>query len=392
MLVYLYPIFFFVFFCFIKKKRAHLLYTLLILVYLLAGVSAVIVYKTSPYYRNSYMELGAIVFHCICLFLLLHPFRSFDRFKDIPMEKENHQIIIALSLFFIICSLFAYIELIPQISLYSILNETQDLRKVMEDSGGHTNHLSFFGVKYWTVSLVLAFYQIRFNPKNWGLILLLFLASLCYIADGLRFAGRECILKYSFVFLSFFYFFKNEMNESWRKSLRVFLLVAGGLGVALFAIITFMRFDISQVDQQSSVKASLFSYFGQGFVNFPSIFDLFPHGLTHGTNHFPFLFGYDSSNTITTELNLNTFSTAVGTWIKDLGIVPAFVITCIYSFLLKWITRIRCNVFTLFYVAWALEFVFSLLFFYNDVLNGSRVISLVAIILLDFVTRNVKAK
>lgn len=354
----------------------------------MSSIFAIFVYNGDGKFGGSYLDIGAIVYHCLCLFLLLYPFRYLDRLRDVSIVKENENTMTILSLFFIFCGFYAFYEIIPEISLFSIVNETQELREAMDTEAGHESYWTYFGVKYWTVSLVLAFYHIKYYPQKKVLILLLFISSLCYIVDGLRFAGRECLLKYAFLLLTLFYVCGKGISKPWDKTLKISIFVGGGLGAALFAIITFMRFDISVVQQESSVTDSLISYFGQGFVNFSSIFHYFPNGLDHGHAHFPFIFGYGKMGVNNTDLDLKTFATGVGSWIKDVGIIGAFILTLIYSFLIRLVTRIRCNVFTLFYVAWMLEFVFSLLFFYNDVFNGSRVISLSAIVLFDILTRS----
>ena len=391
MLIYLYPLFFGLFFFLIKEKKNNPFYASIIFIYFLSSIFSVYIYIGDGKYGGSYMDLDAILFHCLCLLMLLLPLRRFERFRKIRITKENNSTIFIMSLFFIFCGLYAFFEIIPKVSLFSIISETQELRTLMDTETIHDSYFTYFGVKYWTVSLVLAFYNIRFNPHNKILIIFLFISSLCYIVDGLRFAGRECLLKYAFLFIVFLYFFSDGMSDSWKRILKFGLFIGGGVGVAFFAIITFMRFDISQVEQQSSVQDSIISYFGQGFVNFPSRFHFFPNGLSHGHALFPFFFGYGRSSFDSSGLDLKTFSTSIGSWVQDLGILGAFVLTCIYTFLLRLVTRIKCNVFTFIYVAWSLEFIFSLLFFYNDLLNGSRVISLFAIIMFDILVRNSKS-
>ncbi len=388
-LVLIYPVFFLIIFLRIKQKKNHLFYSGLIFVYLFASICSY--FDMQGLNRGAYLDLTAILFHCLCLFLILRRFNKFDKFRNIEIIKLDNATLYTLTGFFILCGTVAIIEGLPQVSLYSIVNETQDLRLLMESEGfGQRFYLTYFGVKYWTIPLVLAFYYIRYKPEKKILILLLFIVSFAYVIDGLKVAGRECLLKYSFVFFVFFLFFKDTLGGEWKKRLKLTMIVGASLIVGFFAIITFMRFDVSKVQQSINVNSSLITYAGQGFVNFSSVFYHFPKGLSHGSSHFPFFFPNAVRTADMSGLRLNTFSTSIGTWVKEFGIFGAFILTLIYSLLLKVVTSIKCNIFTLFYVAWALEFVFSMLFFYNEVLNGSRVISLATIILFDVLLRNYK--
>lgn len=386
-LVSIYPLFFFFLLIRELKVKTGLLYKGLLLMYFLAGIAACIIFDTNQKVEGSYVSLLPVIFHCICLFLIISPFKKFEKFKNIDIQPIPSKLLGGMTFFFIFCGLYGILELAPQVSLASIMTDTQELRRLYDDEKGQDSYFSFFGCKYWTISLVLAFYYMKTQSKRWVIILLLIISSFCYICDGLRFAGRECILKYSFVIVVLFYFFKNNIPSYYKKLVKTLFIVGGVMGISLLAVITYMRFDISQVSEESDTTASVFSYFGQGLVNFSSIFKLFPDGLTHGGHTFPTFFGPEPSNLNTKGIAWNTFSTTIGSWIKDMGITGAVFMTFAYNALLRIIGSIKCNIFTIFYVAWAYEFFFSTPFFYNDVWNGSRLISLFVIIMLDWYVR-----
>ena len=387
----IYPLVFFVLFLRERGLKSGHLFVGILFLYFIAGIACCLESENARYDGRPF-DFFSIVFHCVCLIGIIYPFKKYEKFRNCNIETIPNGILLGLTAFFLFCGYWGILELAPQLNLASIVTDTQELRELFDENKGQDSYFSFFGSKYWTINLVLAFYYMRVSPKQWLIVILLFGASTCYLFDGLRFAGRECILKYAFVFLVLYYFVSGGIIPKYKKLINGIIVVGGLMGLALFAIITFMRFDPSQVSQDSSVFSSLISYIGQGFVNFSTVVDLFPGGLTHGTNVLPVLFGPEPSHIDTKGFDSKTFATTIGSWVKDMGILGALILTIVYNALLRVVPSIRCNLFTMFYVAWAYEFFFSILFFYNDVLNGSRLISLFCIIMLDVFLRNTRNK
>ena len=123
----------------------------------------------------------------------------------------------------------------------------------------------------------------------------------------------------------------------------MFLLPA----IFVFIFISVGRFG----SQQSEVINTIFDYYGQGFINFSKIFDLFPNGSFFGKMTFPVFFPLNEAVSIAnlndkitnTNFNLNTFSTIIGSIYEDFGYFGTLIVVLLIYFLFRFIAILKHN-------------------------------------------------
>lgn len=370
-----------------NERKQHIVYTALLLTYFIQGITAYYIVSNHKMKPDVDINFLAVVYHIAMLFIILYPFRQYTREKFSSLQKSNEVAITVLTTLSVIFSFASIITSIPRINVQTLLYDTTELRSLLFSN--RSGYLAYLGELYWTIPLVLMFYYMINSPQKRLLIVLMFVCSLTKVLSSFVVGGREYVLKYIVEFALLYYFLHPTISLQWRKvTNRVFVGIFVFFAFVFFAI-TMARFSNNYYSRLSS-EDSVLLYFGQGMVHFSRDFTLFPHGVPWGGHKFPILFGYGSDSPLTfnnTGLLLNNFSTCIGSFIKEKGILFATIITIVYSWLFSVIGKIKVNVFTFIYLTWAIEFIISSPFFFNDVINGTRFISLLGIIFLDIFTR-----
>lgn len=395
-LIFLYPIFWVIVFARIRDKDTHKVYCSIILLFLLSALaSCYLVYNTEEYANNP-LDFIAISYHLLMMWLLLKSVKSYDNMHYKFIMPVPNKILMPFSIAIILIML-SYISLnISQVNINALLTDAQSLRSVLYEEqhvSSYIRYINYLGETYSVIPLALMFYFMCYAPNRKVLIYVLFICSLGQAIISLSAAGREYILKYIFVFSILFYLVGNNLSRIWFKRLKIILLIILiGFG-AIFLLITYMRFTYTR---DISSTQTILSYLGQGNVYFSERFLTFPDGIypEKGQRTFPLIFGnsnygsYNLNDIIVTDVRLNVFATGIGTWLGDAGIFLTFIFTLFFSFIYKKIGDINnYNVFTIIYFALVFEQVFSLLFFFHGSWNGTRVLSILIIILLDLFSR-----
>ena len=397
-LYFLYPLFFFFLYFFTKEKKEHRVYTGIIIMYLLSTVTTCLMLKEFIYRTpfNIRPDLFAIVYHCIMFWLLLTPFKSYDKFRFRSIEKKDGQwlsIFTIYIVFFCVCNL---IDNIPKISMGDIMNDVHGLRTKMNEID-YSNismfeHIAGFGQMYGAAAMALAFYNMVYHSEKKWLIVLLLICSMITPISGMKWAAREFIIKYLFTFVIVFSITKDKLPKVHQRGIIKLMVVLGVLSVSFFLIISFLRFGGDSNDEHD-VITSLLIYFSQGFAYFSAYFLEFTNGLTGGSHTFPVLFGssnigsYNVNEYVNTSMQLNTFSTTVGSFVTDMGAVATVFVVIIYRFMFKFIGKMKFTVFTLIYLIWCYEFIFSALFFHNFVLSFRILLSILMVVFFDIASR-----
>lgn len=394
----IYPVFFFFLFLITKEKRKHPVYTGILIMYLLSTVTTCLmlneIIDKSP--GNVRPNLFAIVYHCVMFWLLLTPFKSFDkyRFKAIGnIDGQWLSIFTIYIVFFCVCSL---IDNIPKINLGVLMADVQELRTMLEQIE-YTNlslmdHIVGFAQMYGAPAMALAFYNMIYHPEKKWLIFLLLICSAITPISGMKYAAREYLIKYLFTFIIVYLLTKDKLPKVHQRGIYKLMIAIGVLFVSFFVIISFLRFGGSGNDG-SNVISSLLVYFSEGFAFFSAFFTEFPNGLSGGSRTFPVLFGNSSigafrmNDHVITDLQLNMFNTTVGSFVTDMGVVATVFVVIIYRLMFTFIGKLNFTVFTLTYMIWCYEFIFSALFFHNFTLSSARLLSILMIVFFDFATR-----
>lgn len=389
-LLYIYILFYVVFILFTRQKSKKVVFVSILTMYLCSSIAALYIYGIM--YQGAPIVLSAIAFHIAMLFLLLYPLQKFDKIRFVDIPKEKMKEIDMFSIIIIVLCLIKIFYDIQNIDIGILLSDVQSLRNSLiegqyRSSNVILRYLCFFAGQYWSIALVLAFYYMRHYPHKSLLIALLFISSLGVIVSGLTVAAREYLIKYVFLFLVLTYWFLPTIMSRWRRTIRTLLFVFGGFFVSFFLLITFLRFGDNSHYAYTPLE-SLLSYLGQGYIYFSSYFLEFPEGATGGAVKFPFFVGrsisaFNLEDVVYSNVTLNTFSTTIGSWVLDVGIYWTVIITLIHFFIFKRVGNKRVTVFTLIYIIWIYDFIFSAMFFYNETLNGSRIMSILFVVIFE---------
>lgn len=397
-LIILYPIFWFLVFSRIKQKKNHRYYCAVILVFLLSALASSYLIFYDPEYQYKQLSIVAIIYHLLMMWLLLSPVGAFDRLYYSKINPIPINVLYPFTITIIIIMVLFIVNGIQDVSLAAIATDSQELRQLLREEKEYSNvfmrYMDYFGSTYSVIPLALMFYYMVFSPKSKIIIYLLLICSLGQAVLSLQAAGREYMIKYIFVFLSLYYLTSNNLSKSWKKRTLFFFISIAVVFGAIFLLITFMRFTYTK---DISASNNILNYLGQGNANFSEFFIKFPDGIypEKGQNTFPLIFGhsdigsYDLNDYIYSDIELNVFGTGIGSWLNDCGIWLTIIVTLIFSFLFSIIGSIKeYNVFSLIYFGLVFEQVFSLLFFFHGSWNGTRVLSILILIFLDYLSRN----
>ena len=396
-LLLIYPIVYSLFFIFTKNKKQHLFALSFIGLYILAGVAACQIHGTMDYTRDVY--LSAIIFHCIMSLLLLLPLVKIRETAIKDVARVDPFILRSLAFVIIVSSLIKIASDIPNVNFALMLKNVHELRTDLVagtfiEKNIFIRYVNFFAGGYWSVALVLAFYYMKYHPQRKLVILLLLISSLSVIVSGFVVAAREYLLKYIMLLGILTIAFFPALNNSWKSRLRRFLILSLLAFGAFFVIITLLRFGEGSGSNSSAID-SVLSYLGQGQVNFSQVYHLFPDGLTGGRIKFPIFVGeslsaFNLNDVFYVDYQLNTFSTTIGCWIIEVGIFVTVLITILHYFIFRHVAKSKMTIFTLIYILWIYDFMFSSVFFYNENLNGSRVVAILFIVFLDFFSSRIR--
>ena len=394
--IFLYLFLYFILFIQTKNYRNKPQYTIILLMYSIAAIFACYMcYNAKPYNSHDYF-LGAIVYHCIALYLWIKPTEQLCIFNNTPLRYASPNVIKLLTYLVIICSIPALIYKFANLNLSMIMSDVIDYRSAIYDQSNNEasliGYLSAFANSYWSIAIALAFYYIVHYPQKKIQITLLFISSLYIIVYGMSNAGREYFVKYIFVLVLMYITLKNKFSYAVNTKLKRIGFILIGFFVTVFFIITIERFGYSRSDNYDSVSNSLIYYLGQGYCNFSQCYEAFGHGQWNGAMIFPFFTGttiqhHNLQELVNVDFRMNTFSTSIGSLVSDVGSILALILILLFAAFIRYVSRRKLDIFTLIYMSWIYDYMFSGLFFFHDHFSRFRVISILFIIILDVVNR-----
>lgn len=395
--LFLYPLLFGVLFASIKDKRLYPCYLSTLALYFLAGITCLIFYSIQTY--KSPVSLVAIIYHIVMLGILIVPIKKYDRFaynkSEIIQEKKLTPFVYVL----IVTSLYSIFESFQNISFNEILTDVVSIRTELaegeNDSGGVLVYITYYARIYWSIALILMFHYLAYYPKRKLTILFLFISSLSQVIESFTIAGRDIVLKYIFIFFISILLFRNELPRSTKRTLKKIFILTGGIFVGFFALISILRWDMNETASMSTQEA-LIAYLGQPFLYFSEYFENFAEkGATSGAIHFPIFTKatssrFNMSDTINVNMELNTFSTSIGSWLFETGALMAAIITVVHSLLMQNLKRKKKTIFSLIYIIWVFEFIFFSLFYYVYAINLSFIVSILFIKMIEVLSNSTK--
>lgn len=393
--VYVYIIVFVLVFLKTKNKLERPIYSIILLMFLLSSVAACYTAYMPDYLFLPKSNIG-VVYHIVTLLLLLFSYKNIDSVSEKSIQPRNDSVIRFLAYCLCFFNFIVIINDYPNISFALIQNDVTSIRNSMVegDIGGVANgwmrYPYFFGSCTWMAVLALAFYFMSYSPHRKMLIYILLISSTSKLIFGLSIASRDCMLVYFFVFIMMYLCVKKNIASAWTKKIKGMIVLGGGLVIAFFVFVTFLRFFLDADTTRS--QSGTIAYLGQGFVNFQSAFVEHPEGITHGASKFPVFAGtsvsrFRVSDTIMSSLRLNVFYTIIGSWVMDVGIWITMFVVLIYSKVIKFIIRLPKSPFTLIYLALAFHFAFYIVFYQVTSLTGSLLLIYFVIVVMDILTK-----
>jgi len=239
----------------------------------------------------------------------------------------------------IVFGLSAFFVNIPKLSQLLSVDDLSSARSsynygtLYEDQNtGIMAYLAGIGSSLAYFSLFLFFYFLSHFPKKKLLIVLLLISSFADPLTSLSIVGRGGIVRWLLVFIFLFLFFKSKLPYGMKQKIMRYGLIISVPFILIFSIITLSRFS----DREYSVLFSILNYAGQSFVYFSYNFDQFFDSTFGGRMNFPIFFPNEQissqlNDMVYTDYYLNTFSTFVGSFYKDMGFYITLLIAVLYK-------------------------------------------------------------
>lgn len=210
-----------------------------------------------------------------------------------------------------------------------------DVSNLYVSKYGPIGYLVSFGPQISFLAMFWGFYYRFFLKEKSIITTLLFVSSLCMPVNNLVIAGREGVIRWILFILFSAIFFKKYIKYSENKKLIKWLGIVFGVILVVFMQISIDRFENSD----NGLFASLLRYGGEQFYLFSYNYYFFSdNGMQTVGQLFPIISQetleiYNQNALVSVDYFLNSFSTFVGTFIKNVGFYNTLFI-CLGAFFL----------------------------------------------------------
>ncbi len=343
----------------IKKNRGVDISAFVTMIYALSALCSIIAHIKGLYGEGGIceeMEISpfATFVYCALITLSIIPFAYLKStsLHDIYLDPKKEYIIDVLSWVLILVSLISIIY------IFNDVNQVfhSDLKEVRDDVYDHSEGKSYTGVEwlinfirlffnqYSPLSILLFFYNIRYNRKTKLFNYLLLFASLIPVFASILIAGRTQPVYWLLTFMLIYNLFRPLLNKKQRATaIRPFAFF-GGIILLWISAITIARFASGVASDEEDTWASVIAYTGQSFINFN---DFFCNYTAHDLNFcriFPLsyhffidrnwnLWEYRDEIWSYSGMNIGVFYTFLGDLLVDLGHTGMFIYVSIFSFI-----------------------------------------------------------
>lgn len=318
----------------------------LIALYFIGAVLGLYMIYATNLYDQSRLNIWAVIYHLICLLLFLYPIVYITNRYVFSFEMPPKHILRILYFMIIGFSILTFISIVPKVGNILKMDNLQEARNMYnygmlnEEGGGLLDYFGAFGSAVAYIAMYLFFYNLTNYPEKKKLITVLLLCSMTDAMTSLAVVGRGGIMRWGLMFLFFYCTFRPLIDPKLRtKALKIIGIVSLPL-LIIFLSITFSRFS----NREYPVYVYMFDYIGQSYIYFSYMFNDFYESTFGGRLSFPFLFPNDRleghvSNLVYADFSLNTFSTFVGSFYKDMGFMStislAFCFWLLFFFLYR---------------------------------------------------------
>ncbi len=390
----LYVIFFLVWFCVNYKRYGMNGSSFLLLLFLVSSISSLALLYYYKTYDSDRISVTAILFHITCYTLFFFPAINFanKNIKSIQLPSERNLNIILYLI--IVLSLCTYVSSIPKIAhafSFSNLSEARKLHNTGElsedNSGGIIDYLGGIGQGLSFYALFLFFLIFSKKRKLNLILILLFLSSFAIVLSNMTMMGRDGIVRWILFFLFSYFCFKKSLGAKFSQQLVRYSIIPGVILLYIFYLISDSRFG----EKDLGVEYSLIDYLGQSNIYFSYGFNQFMDGVAGGAINFSFITGdrvslNNLNEFVYANYHLNTFSSFVGSFYFDMGLVATFVLAiCTYLFLSIY-RLIKKNDLTKLVVYLVVFEVYILGVFYYMFYGPTKVNTIALLIILTWVT------
>lgn len=397
--VFIYLFFFGMYFSSNYRKVGFNSSTFLIGIYFISSIFAFILLFVYDTYDLDQVTFIRTIFHSVVIYLFLSPIVTFGNRVENKLTIPNG---IGLDIFTYIVIMFTILSIIYSIPRVSFAFSFDDLRSVRnlhndralyEGPAAAENpfmYIGSIGHHFAILSLFLFFFYLAYKPKSRRFQIILFLGSFSIVLNNLSMMGRDGIVRWILLFVFFFLFFKKKLPPVVVRRTLYWATVASVPIIIVFLLISFSRFS----ERENSVLYYLIDYAGQSFIYFSYNFESFYEGAFGGRMSFPILFSREEqvkgalNDTIYSSYNLNTFSTFVGSFYKDVGLIVTLLIGIFFRIIMSYYFNYTRNSFVKLIVYILLFQVILFGVFYYMFYNITVVRTLLLVVFISLILSN----
>lgn len=328
------------------RTKGFNLGSFLLALYAFSALLSIFLYSVEfLHYKDTEIALSSCVFYCVVLTIFFLPFLSKSRSKEHRIVLPDDRAFMYISFFLIAINIAGILMLLKAI-VFVLGYDPKSLRDAGLKSVYSTGIIETTGLwllghfsDFYLVLLIFFFYSVTYLKKGAAFNGLLFVASLSTIVNGLMSGGRTQIIYWLLVFISCYLFFRKDMARKLRKRLVFFGIIILSVIVIYIAAVTASRFENAFSGETDYEEAfSILDYSGQIFLNFNNFFTNFEHKGYTFARIFPFI--YDWTHAVNFDLSvykrsiamdIGVFSTFLGDWYIDMGIIGIVLYTFFYS-------------------------------------------------------------
>lgn len=328
------------------RTKSFNLGNFLLLLYCISALISIILYNIEFLsYKNVEIKLSSCLFYCITLTIFFIPFFSSSQSRHYKILLPDIRLFIFIATFFIIINIAAILFLSKAI-IFVLGQNPKDLR-----DGGilHYYNVNLFETiglwilghfsDFYVLLLVFFFYSRTYLKNSFWFDVLILISSMTTIVNGLMSGGRTQTIYWTLVFISCFIYFNNDMPKSIRKKTIAFSIAIFSLLSVYIISVTVLRFSGSFSGATDYDEAfSLLDYSGQIFLNFNNFFSNFHHNGYTIARVLPFTYDWIHVTNFDLDtykrsmaMDIGVFSTFLGDWYIDIGIVGIIICTVLYS-------------------------------------------------------------
>lgn len=328
------------------------------LLHLISAIGAFYLYTFTNLFLSINLSFWAIIFHCTMYYLLFSAINTVEKgcrpLNKFTLSGNTYKLLFYILLISSIISFYDSILTLSTMNIFATADIGQrrfDLS--MNNLKTTSNPLLGYivGPSYIFNGLKIILFYLSFvtfkRYKKHGIIMLI--CSLTAVVQNLVVSGRNSIALWLFLMLINYVYFKPYLSDNFLKLFKTISFIFLPIIMLPTIIITIARFASSNEGIVSGLISSfddIISYYSQGFINFSNFFNYFDQSRTFGKICFPLFFGSIDANRLNDNMfsnasfDINTFSTMIGSFLMDFGIIGTIILVLLHLFVAKILAKL----------------------------------------------------